>query len=222
MRANTSLCGHIFGSNPEIEGYYELHIGYYSWRSRLRQKLLYFADHKPKPEAKFLFDKVLHNEHSVAIGAFNKGDRIVISLRKPEATIPSIVKLYQSIDSSHECATLKGAQEYYCSRLKGLCDLSEQFKGQYLYFKAEELVESPDSLLQQLTRWLGLKAPLTTEYQTFNKTGDKKAGDSSDNLKQGKIVRPVTSDHSPVSEAISELYHQTDTLLRRNSELSGG
>ncbi len=43
MRANTSLFGHLMGSHPEVEGYYEMHIGYHSWRSLWRQKLLHFA-----------------------------------------------------------------------------------------------------------------------------------------------------------------------------------
>ena len=51
MRANTSLMGHILGASPEIEGYYELHIGYHSWRSLLRQKLVYFDQHTPATRA---------------------------------------------------------------------------------------------------------------------------------------------------------------------------
>jgi len=44
------LLSHIFGSNPEVEGYYELHMGYYSWKSLLRQKLRGYP-HIELPEA---------------------------------------------------------------------------------------------------------------------------------------------------------------------------
>jgi len=48
MRANTSLFGHILGSSPEINGYYEMHISYYSWKSLIRQKLIYLENHQFK------------------------------------------------------------------------------------------------------------------------------------------------------------------------------
>ncbi len=75
MRAYTSLFGHIMGSNPAICGYYEMHIGYYSWKSLIRQKLLYFENEEAKPGFSCMFDKVLHNEHSVALKILN-GRRI--------------------------------------------------------------------------------------------------------------------------------------------------
>ena len=83
MRANTSLLGHILGASPEIEGYYEMHIGYHSWRSRWRQKLLHFAQHKPKRRGRYMFDKVLHNDHAIA-PMFLQSSKIIFSLRPPE------------------------------------------------------------------------------------------------------------------------------------------
>jgi hypothetical protein len=60
MRSYTSLYGHIMGFNPAICGYYKMHIGYYSWKSLIRQKLLYFESEATKPGFSCMFDEVLH------------------------------------------------------------------------------------------------------------------------------------------------------------------
>jgi len=57
MRANTSLFGHILGSSPEINGYYEMHISYYSWKSLIRQKLIYLENHQFKKFQIFILIK---------------------------------------------------------------------------------------------------------------------------------------------------------------------
>ena len=62
MRANTSLFGHVLGDHKEINGYYEMHIGYYSWKSLIRQKLLFSENHKIKDGSTYFFDKVLHSD----------------------------------------------------------------------------------------------------------------------------------------------------------------
>ena len=134
MRANTSLFGHILGNNPEINGYYEMHIGYYSWKSLIRQKLKYLEEHQFKKGSKYIFDKVLHNEHAVNCGMLiEQNAKIIISLRSPEETIPSIIKLYQEkVDPKHEFARFSGAADYYKQRLATLNDYSEQLKGKFI------------------------------------------------------------------------------------------
>ena len=44
MRAYTSLAGHILGSHPEINGYYEMHISYENPVALDRQLESYLAD----------------------------------------------------------------------------------------------------------------------------------------------------------------------------------
>ena len=96
MRANTSLMGHLLGSHPEINGYYEMHIGYYSAKSLLRQKALYCEAHSLKSNSTYMFDKVLHNEHEVTDSMLtNSRCHFLLSIRSPEYTVPSIVSLYR-------------------------------------------------------------------------------------------------------------------------------
>jgi len=192
MRANTSLFGHLLGSHPQIEGYYEMHIGYYSWKSLWRQKLRHFATHQPKPTAQFMFDKVLHDGHAVATQLLRRpGSRTVMMLREPLQSIRSLVMLYTK-DSPHlPEAQAEGAARYYIDRLNSLADIAEAMPGQFFYLDAECLVSSTDTTLEALGRWLGLASPIPTEYQTFAQTGKGKAGDTSSRLKSGKISRSV-------------------------------
>ena len=102
MRANTSLFGHLLGSHPDISGYYELHIGYYSWKSLLREKLIYFSEHK-YDSPKIMFDKILHNDHEIENSILtHKHCRFILSLREPEQSIKSIVSMYIKKGAKHE------------------------------------------------------------------------------------------------------------------------
>lgn len=188
MRANTSLFGHILGSHPAIEGYYEMHIGYYSWKSLWRQKLLYLESHKPKTTSHIYFDKLLHDYCVVSPEILARpSTQSIFMLRGPEKAIKSIVGLYQKIDPLHEYAKVDGAVSYYIKRVGELAKISSSFPNDYYYLDAEDLIESSSKTLGALSNWLGLVQPLSHEYQLFNKTGAPQAGDPSDLMNTGRI-----------------------------------
>ncbi|MGO4893895.1 hypothetical protein [Flavobacterium sp. W21_SRS_FM6] len=216
MRANTSLFGHILGSNPEIEGYYELHIGYYSWKSFIRQKLVYFAEHQPKKEAVYIFDKVLHNEHTVNVDLFDNDDIIIIMVREPLATIKSIQQLFSNVDKTHECNRETAATEYYIKRLKELTELARRLEGKFYFLNADDLTQTPDTVLPKLTNYLQLKTPINKKYQLFEKTGKEGAGDSSKNMTKGELqakIMPTPVYSTPAEQELGELYQKTITIL---------
>jgi len=188
MRANTSLLGHIFGSNPEVEGYYELHMGYYSWKSLVRQKLLYFSRHAPKNGARFMFDKILHDDHAINLSLFQHA-KIIFALRAPERTIPSIISLYRRVEPEHEFATAEGATNYYVGRLASLQQLAQKNPVDFLYMDADALRSNPEQTLSTLTDFVGLRYPLREDYAVQPLTGAEKVGDSSDSIGQGKILK---------------------------------
>jgi len=192
MRANTSLFGHILGHNPEINGYYEIHIGYYSWKSLIRQKLKYLENHHFKANSKYLFDKVLHNEHYINCKAI-KNAKVIISLRNPEETIPSIINLYKNINSSHHYATTQGAAEYYKNRLNTLLQYSEELKYRFIYIDANDIKNNTAITFQLLEQELTLQHPLSAEYKIQTLTGIGASGDNSEALKTGKILPSKTS-----------------------------
>lgn len=190
MRAYTSLLGHIMGSNPEICGYYELHIGYYSFKSLIRQKLIYFENEDVKPGFRYMFDKVLHDDHRVATDLLDRAQCIpVFSLRDPRQTVPSIVNLYQRIDPDHVFATVQGATEYYVKRVSSLKTIAESLHSDYYYIDAEGLTQNSETLLGALSEWFALREPLSEEYQLQRETGRHKSGDSSSRMTAGTIEK---------------------------------
>ena len=95
MRAYTSLLGHILGSHPQINGYYEMHLSYESEKD-LAQQLRQYARHEAlKPGSRFLFDKLLHNDYALELERLDlEGEVILLSLRQPEQTLKSILGLF--------------------------------------------------------------------------------------------------------------------------------
>lgn len=209
MRSNSSLIGHILGSHPEIEGYYELHMSYYTWRSFYRQKLLYFGSHPPKKGARFLFDKTLHSRHLVNFQLFER-QFVLFSLREPRYTIPSMVRLYQRVDPDHELATVKGASDYYMKRVRYMELQSGEATGGYFYYDADALRKNPDHTLTVLGEYLSLRTPLRKEYRKQIFTGARGVGDTSESIGSGTILssRDDYSDIVVPAATLSSLHLQ--------------
>lgn len=216
MRAYTSLFGHIMGSNPAICGYYEMHIGYHSWKSPIRQKLLYFKQESPKPGFSYMFDKILHNEHSVALNVLNSDRaRSLFCLRRPQEVIPSILKLYREIDPSHEFNSEAFATRYYVERLAMLRRIAESVEQPFFYFDAESIKQQPDEFLPGLSDWLQLDTPLSDTYSLQKNTSRKRYGDSSEALRAGRIRRESSHyEQWPIDEALMNEAYNTYCSVR--------
>ena len=118
MRSYSSVLGHIIGNNPEINGYYEMHLNYDNCKSFLRQKSRYLENHEFKKESKFLFDKILHNEHEINFDLISrKKSKIIITIREPEETILSIVSYYAQHNNTHNYSKIVHAAEYYKEKI---------------------------------------------------------------------------------------------------------
>lgn len=219
MRANTSLFGHLLGSHPQVEGYYEMHIGYYSWKSLWRQKLLHFAGHAAKPGARWMFDKVLHDGHAVAPGILLRpSSRSILMLRTPAQSIKSLVVLYRQTSPQLPEAQPEGAARYYIDRLQTLADLGGQLAGRCFYLDAEALISDTAGTLQALGGWLGLDGPIPTEYQTFSKTGRGNAGDTSSRLRSGKVSNSG-NDYSAITVPAPLMQQAEDAYARHRASL---
>ncbi len=226
MRAYTSLFGHIMGSNPEICGYYEMHIGYYSSRSLLRQKLLYFREDRPKPGFRYMFDKILHNEHAIRPDILNSPvARVIFSLRSPDFALPSILRLYRGIAPDHPLAQADNAARYLIGRMEELRRLADRMERPYYFFDAEALKSRTAELLAGLGDWLALSEPLSTEYELHTHSAKRRYGDTSENLRAGTIVQQG-SDYSgleldrPAMEEAMAVYRKTRDRLAGGSDQS--
>ena len=222
MRANTSLFGHLMGSHPEVEGYYEMHIGYYSWRSLWRQKLLHFARHSGKPGARYMFDKVLHDGHHVAPTLLQRpSSHTILMLRKPEQSIRSLVVLYRGQAPHLPEATAEGAAQYYIDRLATLQSTAATLNGRYFYLDAEALIGQTDATLATLSAWLGLKSTIPSTYETFTHTGQGNAGDHSSRLRSGQVDRS-RSDYSAIDVPPQLMQQAAESYARHRQALLTG
>jgi len=221
MRGNTSLLSHLLGNHSEIEGYYEMHIGYYSWKSLYRQKLLYLKEHQLKAESHYFFDKILHNEHHLRESILKKS-KVIIMLREPEQTILSIINLYQKIDPAHPFCQEKPATQYYIERLQGIWQQAQLIPNQFYYLQAEKLRSQTKNELLNIQQYLKLQSPIAAEYELMKNTGKEKYGDSSQNINTGKVQKQAT-DYSDIAldtdliEQALKIYQLTADYCQMNT-----
>jgi hypothetical protein len=198
MRAFTSLAGHILGSHPQINGYYEMHFRYDDASALDRQLETFLQDHALKENSRYLFDKLLHNDYVLKPERLGAADlKVLVSLREPEQTIRSIVHLFAQKGTDDLYASPVEAAQYYVTRVRALADFCATADRDYCYFDAELLQRAPEKLLPRLTDWLELDSPLGTQYRTFGETGKAGRGDSSQRIHLGSIDR-ATVDYSHI------------------------
>jgi len=190
MRANTSLIGHILGSHPQINGYYEMHQNYLSEDDLLLQKQHYLLNDSIKKNSCYFFDKLLHNKYQLILQFLDiKNVTVFVSIRSPEQSIKSIVHLFSCKKIQHPYSIPELAIEYYRQRIAELVAFCERYKGKYYYYDADLIRNKPEKLLAAMQDWLSLNYPLKEQYQLFSQTGRMGAGDSSDNMKTGIIIK---------------------------------
>ncbi len=204
MRAFTSLAGHILGSHPQINGYYEMHISYEDASALDKQLDVFLESDVLKENSRYLFDKLLHNDYLLKpeqLGLANI--KILISLLEPEHTIKSIVNLFAQKEIEDLYALPVEAANYYIARVQALADFSRTANQPYYYFDAEMFQRTPEELLPKLSDWLELDSPLSERYQIFNQTGKARKGDSSERIHSGRIDRtPVDYSHISIPEDV--------------------
>jgi hypothetical protein len=205
MRAYTSLAGHILGSHPQIDGYYEMHLGYEDACALDRQLEAFLQDHALKPGSRYLFDKLLHNDYALKPERLGLADiKLLVSLAQPEHTLKSIVNLFRQKPDPDLYASPVEAAKYYVERLQAIADFCRTTDRPYFYFDAELLQRAPERLLPKLTAWLELDSPLSERYEVFSQTGRARRGDTSERVSSGRIDR-TRSDYSEVAIAADVL-----------------
>lgn len=204
MRAYTSLVGHLLGSHPEIEGYYEMHRSYASAADLESQAQHYREQHSPKPGGRYLFDKLLHNDYTLALEQLDPDRTIVLmALRPPEPTLKSIVSLFARKPGDDPYADPIGAATYYIERLHALAAFARQYPLRFYYFDATLIRTDTERVLAALSAWMQLGSPLTEHYQSFARTGVAGAGDSSPAIASGRVIRAETPYSGVVLDAES-------------------
>jgi len=214
MRAYTSLAGHILGSHPQINGYYEMHLSYEDAAALDRQLEAFRQDEVLKPGSRYLFDKLLHNDYVLKPERLGAAElKILVALAEPAHTIRSIVHLFRQKPDPDLYASPVEAARYYVERVRAIADFCRTADRPYFYFDAELWQRAPERLLPRLTAWLQLEPTLSERYAVFGQTGKARRGDSSTRLRSGRIDR-TRSDYSEVAipedvlEGAREVYRE--------------
>lgn len=189
MRSRSSLLSHIIGSNPEITGYSELSIPYGKKFGLHKQKVFLHKDGLTVNSSVKLFDKILHSsfDFKELVKLNSPKNDVVIMIRNPRATIKSIVTMGVKNDNT-KYADIDWACEYYRERVTRILEMSNSLN-RFFILDSEAIINSPAEVLSNLSNYLKLTTPLSSQYDSFNKTGMKKSGDTSENIKKGEIVK---------------------------------
>ena len=219
MRARTSLLSHIFGSHPEVSGYYEQHIEHRKWASDWRLRVSLLEEGLFSKQTRYLYDKVLHDHLDPAPDA---ACARVVMLREPKATLKSIVQMGKSRDTKWQDEEL--AESYYCNRLEEIAVHVEQCVGKVALLDSQDMVDDDSAVLQSLSDFLGLKTPLHSGYDSFARTGKAVSGDPSQSIQAGAILKEGRRHDVTISSALLERamarHHNVTERLRRIDRVS--
>jgi hypothetical protein len=184
-RGRTTLLSHILATHPQICGYRELHCKYTNKLDLIRTKVALYEDQEAFLKADYLLDKILHNEWLFKEDLFDEADNLYLFiLRQPEATMLSMIKRHIQ---NNDIDTVNMQSTYYIARLRELRRYWLELKSPKLAIDSDEILFDSENILEKISRFLGLKSPLTPEYDTFEKTGVAGAGDMSVNISSGKL-----------------------------------
>ncbi|NQX89949.1 MAG: hypothetical protein HRT77_14930 [Halioglobus sp.] len=140
-----------------------------------------------------MFDKILHDDHLMSIDVLDRHNTLpIFSLRNPRATIPSIMTLYNSVDSTHAFNSSSVATDYYIQRLATLENLAESIQRPFFYLDAESLIQNTEECLSCLSTWMQLKIDLVPTYSIQKKTSQQRYGDISKHLGTRRVIESPT------------------------------
>lgn len=188
MRSASSLLTHILLSSDEVYGYGETHLTYREVKDLrlLRAKVLFtLRVFWPDKTKRYYLDKVLHDMYLDLTKCFADSDksRFIFYVREPEPTISSMIETFGY--------TQDDACSYYTERLQSLRRQAQAVvtKERSLFFTHAQLINDTELVLQALQKLLGLKRPLSEEYEVLRTTGKPIVGDPSETIKAGRIIR---------------------------------
>jgi hypothetical protein len=196
MRSFSSLLCHILGSHPEISGYGEAQLSYFS-RLDL-QRLARKVQHATESPVlgRYVLDKILHNHREIAPGILDRPEiKLLFLLRKPEDTFRSILNMSNARGPKGTFNDPAGVLDYYVTRLRRLEGYCARVYSNALFLESERLLGDTERVLVDLSRWLELGEPLKADYRTFRFTGAPGYGDPSPTIRTGTVVRNDEARH---------------------------
>jgi hypothetical protein len=196
MRSFSSLLCHILGSHPEISGYAEAQLSYFSRLDlqRLARKVQQATENPVL--GRYVLDKILHNHREIAPGILDRPEiKVLFLLRNPEDTFRSILNMSHARGHKGKFSDPVRVLDYYVTRLRHLESYCTRLEGNALFLESEGLLADTERVLVELSRWLELGEPLKADYRTFRFTGAPGYGDPSPTIRAGTVVRNDEARH---------------------------
>ena len=189
MRAGSSLLTHLMISNPEIKGFGETHIQYSSENDfktlilKVYQRILDIPSLSMRHQ--YVLDKILHNNKLLNpdLICSNQVHKIFL-LREPKETLASILEIKPHWSQAKALA-------YYSDRLAMLEQYAKSINSKDFSFFVtyDQLLDNTELVFESLQNFLGIEKGFSEHYEVLSITGNRGVGDSSDNIKTGRIIR---------------------------------
>lgn len=234
-RSYTTLLGHILGSHPRICGYAEVKISYDTAVDLIKLNCEVLKAGNYRTDCEYVLDKILYDDLTLSdVVLRNPRVTPIFMIREPEPAIASLVRMRireneQGIfDWTDELADLKFFTERaamtYIMRLATLqetCSRLEVLGNRGLFLTADDLMNRTEASLRFLERELALNEPLREDYTLFPRTGAAGYGDTSPNIRSGRIVRDRDDADAPEITIPADLLEQARESYERCLEFFG-
>ncbi len=226
MRSGSTLLLHLLLTSAQVAAVGERNAIYASRADLARLAIAArLARRAPFGRIGFVVDQVNHS-HLTPVPALltDARVRVLFLLRRPEASLSSLLELSRSYyDSSWSLAK---AIDYYVTRLDGLVRLAEGIPASAHagFIRYEDLMAAPQVTLGQLSGWLGLTRALSVDYEIQPFTRSR--GDPGATIAAGTIVRKAAVTDRPFSDAdlrrAQRAYAECNEALSRFALSDGG
>ena len=226
MRSGSTLLLHLLLTSTQVAAVGERNAIYASRADFARLALAArVARRAPFGRISFVVDQVNHSHLTPVPGLLTDARvRVLFLLRRPEASLSSLLELSRSYyDSSWSLAK---AIDYYVTRLDGLVRLAAgiQAPAQAAFIRYEDLTAAPQVTLDALSGWLGLTRPLSANYEIQPFTRSR--GDPGTIIAAGTIVRRAAATDGRFSDAdlvrAQRAYVECNEALSRFALNDGG
>lgn len=164
MRCGSTALSNILCSRSDVSGYGETHVRHDGKAALGRLALNQMRRDAWKPDADYLFDKVLHCRHDAAAPPEFFQSRAIFIIRRPDEAIRSIATLFARL-GRRAYDTPQKAALYYAERLETLANLWQRFPAsRRIGITHDFLLRDPDLALSRISRHLGFEPALENRY----------------------------------------------------------
>lgn len=175
MRCGSTALSNILVSRPEVSGYGEAHVAYTDAGAQGVLLLNQWRRGSWRPDARWLFDKVLHDRYDAAAWSGYFVGRAIFVARRPAASIASIRALFAGL-ASREYGSDAEAADYYEGRLTHMLALWPRFPAEHrVALTYEGLIAAPEAALAAVGALIGV--PLANHYRAPAAARGRGAGD---------------------------------------------